>query len=527
VRAARSKPRDIETQLREDIASFQHDPAGFVFYAFPWGEPGPLQHKKPRRWFLKLCERISAKLRANGARTADGAWEVVQEAVASGHGIGKSAGMAQLILWAMSTFEKTRGVITANTFTQLTTKTWPELLKWHGMSINRHWFTATATSLYHVSDEKGWRVDAIPWSAHNTEAFAGLHNEGRRILIGMDEASGIADAVWETTEGALTDDKTEILWIAMGNPTRARGRFRDCFTKQRHLWGTANVDSRTVEGVNLDRIEKWRRLYGEQSQFFNVRVRGQFVEADANQLIALEWIAEARARGAAPIPDMGERPRLRVTVDVADGGEDDTVITVVRHHGPLKHVLKMLKFSFAPSVAPIESAEAAERLFHAWGGNAELDDDIVVDALGVGAGTAGTLMKRDMPVIAYKGGESASSGNYRNRRVQSYIGLRNDFRDGLIALDAAMFDDDEQWEEFEAQLCSVQSKPGVEKLEDLVTKEEMRRAGIKSPDHADSLAMQYATHSPSLNSAYTSPDQYAEAINASVTPLTWGAGYVR
>lgn len=523
-RPSAPKRPDIEAQLREDIASFQHDPEGFVWYAFPWGQPGPLERKRPRKWFLALCRRIGEKLKANTTREA---WEVVQEAIASGHGIGKSAGMAQLILWAVSTHEKTKGVVTANTFTQLTTKTWPELIKWHGMLINRHWFACTATSLYHVSDEKGWRVDAIPWSAHNTEAFAGLHNEGRRIFIGMDEASGIADPVWETTEGALTDDKTEIVWLATGNPTRSRGRFRECFTKQRHLWGTANVDSRTVEGVNLDRLEKWRRLYGEDSQFFNVRVRGQFVEADANQLISLEWIAEARARGALGPPDSGDLPTLRVTVDVADGGEDDTVITVARHHGRFKHILRMQKFSFSPSVAPIESADAAERMFKAWGGDPERGDDFVVDALGVGAGTAGTLMKRNLPVIAYKGGEAAASSAYRNRRVQSYIALRNDFRDGLIILDPEMFEDEGQWDEFEEQLCSVKSKPGAEKLEDLMTKEEMRRAGIKSPDHADSLAMQQATALPSLNSAYTSPDDYAEAVSSSVVPLTWGAGFIR
>ena len=523
--AAKKQPAaDIEAELRQDIASFQHDPEGFVLYAFPWGQPGPLQNKKPRAWFRALCRRIGEKLRRNAERDV---WEVVQEAIASGHGIGKSAGMAQLVWWAMSTHEKTKGVITANTFTQLTTKTWPELIKWHGLLINRHWFTCTATSAYHVSDEKGWRVDAIPWSAHNTEAFAGLHNEGRRIFIGMDEASGIADPVWETTEGALTDDKTEILWIACGNPTRARGRFRECFTKQRHLWGTVNVDSRTVEGVNLDRIEKWRRLYGEDSQFFNVRVRGQFVEADANQLIAMEWVAEARARGVMGTPTTGDLPVLRVSVDVADGGEDDTVITVARHYGQIKHVLKMQKFSFNSSVAPIESADAAERMFKAWGGDAANGDDIVVDSLGVGAGTAGTLMKRGLPVIAYKGGESASSPNFRNRRVQSYIALRNDFRDGNIVLDPGLFDDEEQWEEFEAQLCSVRSKPGIEKLEDLMTKEEMRRAGIKSPDHADSLAMQEATALPSVGFGMSTPDEYGEVLESSVVPLTWGAGYIR
>ena len=26
------------------MASFYHDPLGFVLFAYPWGEPGPLEH---------------------------------------------------------------------------------------------------------------------------------------------------------------------------------------------------------------------------------------------------------------------------------------------------------------------------------------------------------------------------------------------------------------------------------------------------------------------------------------------------
>jgi hypothetical protein len=73
----------------------------------------------------------------------------------------------------------------------------------------------------------------MTWTEHNTEAFAGLHNKGKRIVVIYDEASKIADKVWEVTEGALTDDQTEIIWLAYGNPTQNTGRFRECFGKHR------------------------------------------------------------------------------------------------------------------------------------------------------------------------------------------------------------------------------------------------------------------------------------------------------
>ena len=42
---------------------------------------------------------------------------MVEEDVSSGHGVGKSAQVSWAILWAISTHEDTRGVVTANTVT--------------------------------------------------------------------------------------------------------------------------------------------------------------------------------------------------------------------------------------------------------------------------------------------------------------------------------------------------------------------------------------------------------------------------
>ena len=42
------------------------------------------------------------------------------------------------------------------------------------------------------------------------------------------------------------------------------------------------------------------------------------------------------------------------------------------------------------------------------------------------------------------------------------------------------------------------TKPGLEKVEDLVSKQDMKREGIKSPDMADSPAMIFGNQSPQL-----------------------------
>ena len=44
--------------------------------------------------------------------------------------------------------------------------------------------------------------------------------------------------------------------FAFGNPTQNTGRFRECFAKQRHLWRTRHIDSRTVEGTNKEYLNE-------------------------------------------------------------------------------------------------------------------------------------------------------------------------------------------------------------------------------------------------------------------------------
>jgi hypothetical protein len=104
----------------------------------------------------------------------------------------------------------------------------------------------TKTAIYSADakHELTWRFDAVPWSENKPDAFAGLHNHARRVVVLMDEASTIGDVIFETTEGALTDENTERLFVAFGNPTRNTGRFRECFGRFRHRWLTKQVDSR-------------------------------------------------------------------------------------------------------------------------------------------------------------------------------------------------------------------------------------------------------------------------------------------
>lgn len=311
-----------EEQLINDIGMFTHDPLGYALYAFPWGEAGELETAHgPRQWQAETLNEIGIHLSNPATRH-----QPLLLARASGHGIGKSAFISMIIKWGMDTCEDCKVVVTANTENQLRTKTWPEIAKWQRLSITTDWFTCTKTAIYSndPKHDNAWRADAVPWSEHNTEAFAGLHNIGKRIILIFDEASNIADKVWEVAEGALTDEGTEIIWIAFGNPTRNTGRFRECFRKFKHRWNTKQIDSRTVEGSNKDQIDKWKQDYGEDSDFFKVRVRGIFPSTSATQFIPTGLTDDAMKR-TVTAANVAHAPII-IGVDPAYSGDDDAVI---------------------------------------------------------------------------------------------------------------------------------------------------------------------------------------------------------
>jgi len=311
---------DYEQALVDRLYDFRHDPLGAVLYGFPWGEGELRDYRAPWAWQEELLRDVGAHLQNPETRFKPGRF-----ARSSGHGIGKSALVAQLIWWGMSTAKDCRIIVTANTKNQLDTKTQPEAAKWFRMAINADWFEVNVASIKvrDASADRGWRADFIPWSEDNPQAFAGAHNAGKRLMIFCDEASEIADIIFEVINGALTDANTEILFFQFGNPTRRQGHFYESvFGAFRHRWSGKAIDSRTVEGSNKVEIAQWVEDYGEDSDFVRVRVRGLPPKSESAQFIDNELIEAAQKRVVRTLPD----DALVAGVDFAWGGSDDNII---------------------------------------------------------------------------------------------------------------------------------------------------------------------------------------------------------
>lgn len=458
---------DIQSQLVEDIASFTHDPLGYALYAFPWGEAGTELEDAmgPRDWQAEAFEEIGQHLSNPETR-----YEPLMIARASGHGIGKSAFISMLIKWGADTCEDCKIVVTANTENQLRTKTWPEIAKWQRLSITRDWFTTTATAIYSndPNHAKAWRADAIPWSENNTEAFAGLHNKGKRIILVFDEASNIADLVWEVAEGALTDEGTEIIWVAFGNPTRNTGRFRECFRKYRHRWKCKQIDSRTVDGTNKDQIQKWAEDYGEDSDFFKVRVRGIFPDASETQFIPTGLTEEALTR-VVTAAQVAHAPVI-IGVDPAYSGADDAVI-YLRQGLHSKLLWRGSKTTddliMAKRIADFEDQYRADAVFIDFGYGTGLK------SIGDGWGRAWTLIPF--------GGKSTDP-QMLNKRGEMYNNVKT-----WLKLGGAI---DER--ETAEDLSAVEYKVRVDGKIVLEPKEDVKDRIGRSPGCGDALALTFA-----------------------------------
>src|SRR5690348_2207270 len=208
-----------QPDLAGDIAKFASDPYAYSLFAFDWGAGDLASFKGPRNWQKNILQSISRHL------SGPDRFKVLRIAIASGNGIGKSCLISMLTSWALDTCPDARVTITANTEPQLRTKTWPEVTKWKKLAITADWYNIGATSIKFAQPQHAdlWRADMVTWNEKNPSAFQGLHNVGKRILIVYDEASGIPKVIWDATSGSLTDENTEIIWLAFGNPIHGSG----------------------------------------------------------------------------------------------------------------------------------------------------------------------------------------------------------------------------------------------------------------------------------------------------------------
>lgn len=465
----------LDEELALVIRQFAADPLGFVQFAYPWpinGEhgPDPIQ----TRFLSKLGERVR-KNRFDGLKPV----APIRMGLSSGHGIGKSALGGWLVDWIMSTRPDCRGTVTANTNDQLEFKTWAAVREWTKRCITAHWFEVNSQIMYRIGSRESWFCSPASCDEHNSEAFAGQHAKGSTSFYLNDEDSNVPDAIHKVEEGGLTDGEPMI--FLFGNPTRNTGEFHRCaFGSGRDRWDIQVVDSRDSHFSNKTLIDEWKEDYGEDSDFFRVRVRGLPPNADE-----LQYIDAARVGLAAkntPIV-LGDEP-LIAGVDVSGGGAAWSVCRFRR--GFDARAIPPIRLTGEQTVANDRQLIVAKL--------AEALDTHDIAAMFIDSAFGAAIVER-LHAMHYPqvhevnfGGESPAldeKGKQRDGNLRAYM-----WRMMKEWLPKGSVDGKD------ARLATDLTKPGfhLDQRNRLVleSKESMKKRGLASPDDGDALALTFA-----------------------------------
>lgn len=482
--------RDVESELHDFCAEHYADPLTWVRGAFDWGGPGPLApFKEPDIWQCDFFAWLGDEIVKRDFNGVDAVMPI-RGAVSSGHGIGKGALTGMLVSFAMSTRRNMKGTVTANTGPQLQDKTWAAIQTWVKRAITAHWFELNTAIMYRKGERDAWKIAPTTCDPDNADAFQGQHAANSTSLYIFDEASNIAETIFEAAEGGLTDG--EPWWLLFGNPTRRRGAFYDTvFGSNRHRWKTWIIDARNCRFPNkaliAEQLEDWG---GEDKDRFRVRVRGLPPNAEDSQFIESSRVLEAQKRQVFVLPD----EPLVAGVDLAWGGDDANVIRfrrgldartipAIRIPGELTRNPSVLTNRLADVLSTTYSGQRVHTLF--------------IDSAGI-AGAVGARLRQlgHMNVIEVNFG--ADSPNNKRRYMRDHMWA--EMKDWLLngAIDASP--------RLEADLIGPGLRDDNQQRIWLESKKDMKRRDVPSPDEGDALALTFA-HPINVKPVWSPPRQ--------------------
>lgn len=485
-------------EIDEELGRCAWDPLRFALFAFPWGEvpefslvklPPKWRKKYPNceygldTWACTLLDEVGRQVRANHF---DGSKAVkpIRIAMTSGHGPGKSFLSGILTWWIMATRPNCKGTITATTMPQLQAKTWAQiaaLKKWCIVGDRFEITTGKGSMKFYAKEAPdAWACSGQTSKEENSESFAGQHAASSTSFYLMDEASGIPDKIFEVAEGGLTDGEPMI--FCFGNPTRSSGAFYNMFHADKDRWTTFKVDSREAQLTNKEQIAEWEKQWGADSDFFKVRVRGEFPDNASLQFVPTSSVDNAMTREAPGIHG-NDLKRAIIGLDIARFGDDATVmVTRVGRDArsiPWKEFRKLDGRQVGLAVE--------QHVLHLLDNLRFKEVFIYFDRAGIGASVWDYFRYEfnDPRVRFYPVdfGMKARDGRlYANKRIEMWGAMRDWLKEGAVP----------RSEELKTELISPEFYFNDRQQMVLERKSDLKDRLGCSPDHADALALTFA-----------------------------------
>jgi len=387
-------------------------------------------------------------------------------AVRSGNGIGKSLVSAAIaIAFLMSYPLGSYVILTSSTWRNIKTILFGELRK----LVRRN-------KLGGDLQQEKWQLDenwaALCINSDRPEGFQGHHNQA--VLVVIDEASALPDAIYEAIIGITTGENDKILQI--GNPINTEGPFYNAFHSSN--WTTLHYPSTVSPNVQRSKnaipglatqqwIDSIAEEYSIDSNVYRARVLGEFPEGSDESLIPLGWY-EALPED---LPPSGDKV---LGVDVARFGADQTVF-VIRDNNNILSVEAHSGWDTMKTCGKIQQLKTEHDI-----------DQVFVDETGVGGGVVDRLREQGVAVSAVTFSASPyDRAQFANVRAEVYWRLRQAIRAGELAIPKHVRS------KF-LELCSMRYKFNSSGRLQIEEKSEIKRRLTRSPDHAEALVVTYA-----------------------------------
>lgn len=428
------------------------------------------------------------------------------------HNTGKTRSAGIIALWHLLFFPESVTMFTAPQIGQLRLLVWKEIeiclarMKTGKLKWLADYVTVLAEKVYVKGFAKTWHVIAKTAPKHQPTNIAGQHGEW--YLFWGDEAGGVDDKVLETAMGALTHANNRA--VLTSQPVKPTGFFFDTHhklsTTAGGVWNALVFNSELSPLVSKKTILEMLQKYGSRDDpGYMIRVRGLFPDL-ANEFLITRGAAAAIYNGRClddetTFHDYG----YFISVDVGGGvGRDDSVVLVAKVWGEAQWGKRARRIE----VVEIPLCKNKDDLHEMTGVIDEMlvkysNATILIDANGAGSGLAQNLTSKGIPYKKINwGGTCFQKSNremYKNKRSQAYVCLKRAVDQGRIKILVPKYR-----KKLEEQITQVPYVFDDESRYKVLSKEQMKLRGIKSPDLGDALAFLFleGTHYVAANDDY-------------------------
>ena len=412
--------------------------------------------------------------------------------VSSGRNIGKTSVESWIIPWCLFKEHNSKAVVTAPSKEQMFDILWTELKVWHERMKEHSPFVYKSFewqgTYFRRVDKEGEQspffASAKTGRKENPEALAGCHADF--VLLLADEATGCEDIIFKTADDGLSDPK--YLFFMASNPRRPEGYFiRSITSSQWHHLQFNSMQSpmykpEKARDIMEDEMQEFglkfksdaekKNYFYEQSDRFRYEVLGL---PPANKDTTADGYTKLlRDVNQIPKPE-GRLFQGKVALGIDTAGEGKDTCDFVLRDNYMAYIVASEKLSDGKSTAQMALAIMEEYNIPA--------ENVVVDGFGCGKDTIQEMALAGKKVKCPNVGETKGvAPEFLNLKMELYWKLRQFFFVGGQAIV------DDKWAVSLRAMWFNRTNSGKKQM---MTKQELRKRGIPSPNALEALMLTF------------------------------------